>query len=139
MAEIKTKATPASVDSFIDTIENSRRQEDAKVLLALYTKITGKPPVMWGGSIIGYGTYVYQLADGSQNPFMRSGFSPRKQNLSIYVGAGMSEYPELLENLGKHKTSKACLYINKLADVDMGALEAVIRADLAAMDQRYPE
>ena len=112
MAEIKTKATPASVDSFIDTIENSRRQEDAKVLLALYTKITGEPPVMWGSSIIGYGTYVYQLADGSQNPFMRSGFSPRKQNLSIYVGAGMSEHPELLESLGKHKTSKACLYIN---------------------------
>jgi hypothetical protein len=83
MAEIKTKATPASVDSFIDTIENIRRREDAKVLLALYAKITGKAPVIWGSSIIGYGTYVYQLADGSQNPFMRSGFSPRKQNLSI--------------------------------------------------------
>lgn len=139
MAEIKTKATPASAENFIESVENKRRREDAKVLLAMFSRITEQPPVMWGTSIIGYGTYVYQLADGSRNPFMRSGFSPRKQNLSIYVGAGMSEHPELLENLGKHKTSKACLYINKLADVDLNALEALIRADLAVMNQKYPE
>ena len=139
MADIKTKATHESAEAFVDAVENNRRREDAKVLLSLFAKITGKPAVMWGPSIIGYGNYTYELADGSKAPFLRSGFSPRKQNLSIYVGAGMSANPELLKNLGKHKTSKACLYINKLADIDMDVLEAIIQADLAEMNKRYPE
>lgn len=139
MSELKTRPTDAAVADFIQSVENKRRREDAWLLLKLFKSVTGKDPVMWGPSIIGYGTYTYTLANGKQNQFMRSGFSPRKQNMSVYVGAGMSENPQLLERLGKHKTSKACLYINKLDDIDLSVLEELIRADLAVMEQRYPE
>lgn len=139
MAENKTKANENSLSSFLETVDNQRRRDDAEVLIRLFNDVTGHEPVMWGSSIIGYGSYTYELANGKQETFLRSGFSPRKQNLSIYVGAGMSEHPALLTSLGKHKTSKACLYINKLADVDMSVLTQIIKADLDVMNQRYPE
>ena len=138
MAELKTKATTACVATFIDNIENSRRRQDALILLDMFKQITGMKPILWGDSIIGFGDYTYDLADGSQGNFFRLGFSPRKQNLSIYVGAAMSEHPELLKDLGKHKTSKACLYINKLADVDLSVLAQIIQAALDVMNERYP-
>ncbi|GAA0852741.1 DUF1801 domain-containing protein [Aliiglaciecola litoralis] len=138
MTELKTQPTDKSVLDFIDRVKNSRRKDDALVLLNLFANVTGQPAVIWGDSIIGFGTYTYALANGSQQTFLRSGFSPRKQNLSIYVGAGMSEHPHLLTSLGKHKTSKACLYINKLADIDMAVLEQIIQTDLEVMNQRYP-
>ena len=139
MAENKTKANSVSVSSFIDSVENQRRRHDAETLLTLYNKVTGQEPVMWGTSIIGYGEYTYELANGKHEKCLRSGFSPRKQNLTLYVGAGIAEHSEILTTLGKHKTSKACLYINKLADVDMKVLEQLIEADLAVMNQRYPQ
>jgi hypothetical protein len=139
MAELKTKATTQSVLAFIHSLDNARRRQDALALLDMFSQITGEQPILWGDSIIGYGTYTYDLANGKQGTFMRSGFSPRKQNLSIYVGAGMSKYPDLLTNLGKHKTSKACLYINKLADVDMVMLAKIVQSDLEVMNQTYPK
>lgn len=139
MSDLKTRPTDATAEEFIQSVDNARRQEDAFVLLEIFNRITGEKPVMWGPSIIGYGSYTYTLANGKHNQFMRTGFSPRKQNMTIYVSAGFSENPGLLERLGKHKTSKACLYINKLADIDLVVLEDLIKADLAVMEKRYPE
>lgn len=139
MADLKTHPTDVSALDFVNAVENERRKADALVLLEMYKRITGQEPVMWGPSIIGYGTYTYTLANGKRNRFMRSGFSPRKQNMTVYVGAGIAENPQILERLGKHKTSKACLYVNKLDDVDLSVLEELIRADLAVMDKRYPD
>lgn len=139
MSELKTRATKASVIDFINGVAHQGRREDAKVLLGLFSQITQTDAVLWGDSIVGFGAYTYELANGKKNKFLRSGFSPRKQYLSIYVGCGMAQRPELLDRLGKHKTSRACLYINKLADVDMTVLEQIIRADFTAMNQRYPQ
>jgi len=107
-------------------------------LLAVYEDITQQPAVMWGSSIIGFGTYQYKTKDGSTNTFLRSGFSPRIKNMSVYIGAAMSVYPELLDGLGKHSRSKACLYFTKLANVDELVLRKLIKADLDIMNQRYP-
>ena len=139
MSEAKTKPSDKDVVAFIQSVENTRRREDAMVLLELYNKITGEAPVLWGDSIIGYGTYDYHYASGRSGSWMRSGFSPRKQSLTLYVMAGFSERPDLVEKLGKVKTSKACLYINKLADVDMDVLAELIQADLDVMNTRYPQ
>ncbi|MEP4892062.1 MAG: DUF1801 domain-containing protein [Aliiglaciecola sp.] len=134
----KTQANDADVISFINSIENTRRREDGLALLEIYKQVTGQQPKMWGSSIIGFGRYTYTLASGKQEQFLRSGFSPRKQNLSIYVAAFLSENSTLLDSLGKHKTSKACLYINRLADVDLDILKQIIDQDLTIMDTRYP-
>ncbi|MFC3095428.1 DUF1801 domain-containing protein [Alteromonas sediminis] len=138
MAEPKTRPTDIDVVSFIHTVENEQRKEDAFQLLEWFISITGQQPVMWGDSIIGFGQYRYANRDGREHTFFRSGFSPRKQNMSVYVGAGMSAYPELLDGLGKHSRSKACLYFTKLANVDETALKKLIRADLDTMNLRYP-
>ncbi len=139
MSELKTQVNDASVLDFIACVENKQRKEDALTLLALFSRITGEEAKMWGPSIIGFGEYTNTLASGKTNNWMRSGFSPRKQNLSLYVMAGLSERMDLVEKLGKTKTSKACLYINKLADVDMDILEQLIKADLEIMNKRYPD
>ena len=139
MSELKTKPTLMEPKAFIDGLSDEKKRNDADVLLTIMSDITQQQPTMWGDSLIGFGQYKYQYASGRKGEWFRVGFSPRKQNLSIYVGAGMSANPELLKNLGKHKTSKACLYINKLADIDMDVLEAIIQADLAEMNKRYPE
>lgn len=138
MSELKTAVTENVPGEFIMSVENQRRQEDALVLLELFERVTGEKAKMWGPSIIGFGEYTHTLASGKTNKWMRSGFSPRKQNLTLYVMAGFSERMDLVERLGKIKTSKACLYINKLADIDMEILEQLICADLEIMNRRYP-
>lgn len=138
MSELKTAVTENDPGEFIMSVENQRRQEDALFLLELFERVTGEKAKMWGPSIIGFGEYTHTLASGKTNKWMRSGFSPRKQNLTIYVMAGFSERMDLVEKLGKIKTSKACLYINKLADIDMEILEQLICADLEIMNRRYP-
>ncbi|WP_342804525.1 DUF1801 domain-containing protein [Alteromonas sp. M12] len=136
---MKTTENDSEVLSFINSVENAQRQQDALVLLQIYTEITAQKAKMWGSSIVGFGRYAYTLANGKQQQFMRSGFSPRKQNLTIYVGAMLPEDQSLLANLGKHKTSKACLYINKLADINLEILKQIITQDLTIMDNRYPQ
>ncbi|MDP5279340.1 DUF1801 domain-containing protein [Sphingomonas sp. DG1-23] len=126
MAEIKTKATPASVDGFIEAVANPRRREDAKAVRAMMERVSGDPAQMWGPSIIGFGSYHYRYDSGHEGDMCRIGFSPRAAQLVFYVG-GFEGYEALLARLGKHKTSKACLYVNKLADVDVGVLEEIVR------------
>ncbi len=139
MSEIKTRPTDASVEAFIDAVDHPRRREDARTLLDLMQRVTGEQPVMWGPSIVGYGSYHYRYASGQEADWPITGFSPRKQNLSIYIMTGFEEADELLTRLGKHKTGKSCLYVNKLADVDLDVLEKLVRASVAEMKRRYPD
>lgn len=138
MSELKTSANQLDPISIVQAVENKTRREDALVLLDLFSQATGLPAVVWGPSIIGFGEYTYTLANGKSSVFFRSGFSPRKQNLSLYISAGVSSRPDLASSLGKFKSSKACTYINKLSDVDLEILSALIRADMEEMARRYP-
>jgi hypothetical protein len=138
MAETKTRPTAMKVADFIHAAPDAMRREDAKTLVALMSRITGEEPVMWGPSIIGFGSYHYRYESGHEGDACRLGFSPRKAELVLYVLNGSPEQEAQLARLGKHKTGKACLYIRKLADVDMAVLEEIIRGALASMDARYP-
>jgi hypothetical protein len=131
-AEPKTKRTTASVSAFIEAVPDERRRADAKVLLALMSEITGEKPALWGPSIIGFG--AYQSPSG---PWPITGFSPRKANLVVYVMPGFEGASALLAKLGKHKTGKSCLHLNKLADVDMDVLRTLITDGVADMRRRY--
>ncbi len=122
MAEPKTRATKASVTTFIASVENDTRRKDAKAVDKLFREITGEKPVLWGPSIVGYGSY-----ESPTGPWPRTGFSPRKTNLVLYVGIGnLKNGAAVLKKLGKHKTGTGCLYLNKLADVDEGVLRDII-------------
>lgn len=125
-AEIKTKKTEASVEEFLNSIENAVRRTDGFRLLEMYTRITGEKPKMWGPAIIGFGDRKYKYPDGREMDWMIAAFSPRKQNLTLYVVCGSPKQPKLLEKLGRHSTSVACLYIKRLSDIDEKVLEAVI-------------
>lgn len=135
MADNKTIATQASVDEFIASVENATRRADAQKLLKIYQKITEHPPVMWGPSIIGFGSYHYVYDSGREGDMPLAAFSPRKSNLTVYVGNNFKDAESLFSILGKHKKSKACLYINKLADVDLTVLEKIIANDFASTDK----
>jgi hypothetical protein len=133
MAEIKTKPTDVSVDAFLDGVEHPVRRADGKAVRAMMERVTGEPAVMWGPSIVGFGSYHYRYASGHEGDMCRVGFSPRSANLVLYVG-GFPEYEALLAKLGKHKSSKACLYLNKLADADMAVLEEIVRRTYEATE-----
>jgi hypothetical protein len=126
MAETKTRPTDVSVDDFLDKVEHPVRRSDGKAVRAMMERVSGEPATMWGPSIIGFGRYHYRYASGHEGDSPRIGFSPRKANLVLYVG-GFPEYEGLLAKLGKHKGSKACLYVNKLADVDLEVLEEIVK------------
>jgi len=138
MAENKTKATELSVPEFIASVENPTRRSDAETLDALFREVTGWEPRMWGPSIIGYGRYAYTYDSGRSGEFLATGFSPRKANLSLYIMPGYADFQSVLDRLGKYKTGKACLYINKLADVDIAVVEEIIRAGLDDLGKRWP-
>lgn len=133
MADPKTKKTSASVSAFFAAVEDERRRKDAKAVDKIFREVTGEKPAMWGASIVGYGEY--QSPTGA---WPRTGFSPRKANLVVYILPGFSKYDALLNRLGKHKTGKSCLYINKLADVDRGVLRTLIERAWAHMASKYP-
>ncbi|AKE52161.1 DUF1801 domain-containing protein [Kangiella geojedonensis] len=126
-ADNKTKPTQQSVTDFLNQVEHKQKRTDSFAILEMMKAQTGLEPKMWGDSIIGFGDYRYKYASGREGDWFLVGFSPRKQNLTLYIMAGINQYPELLKKLGKHKTSKACLYINKLADVDTSVLEDIIK------------
>ncbi len=132
MAENKTRPTAASVDDFIAAIENPRRRADARVSLALYKEVTGLQPVMWGPSIIGFGSIHYVYETGREGDMPAAAFSPRKANMTFYVGDDFPGADALYARLGKHKKSLVCLYINKLADVDLDVLREIIAGQYAA-------
>lgn len=122
-----TVPTGASVTKFIDAVENETRRKDAKTLLAMMKKITGDKAVMWGPSIIGFGTYHYKYDSGREGDFMLVGFSPRKANMVLYVLGSLKDDDPLLGKLGKFRRGRSCLYVNKLDDVDHGVLEKLIK------------
>ncbi|NVD27094.1 DUF1801 domain-containing protein [Parasphingorhabdus flavimaris] len=144
-AELKTKANEADVDAFIATAQPERRQEEARQLVDLFRRITGEEPRMWGPSIIGFGSYDYKYDSGREGTMCRTGFSPRKAKLSLYLmGAyctpeAQAEQERLFGLLGKHSVGKSCLYINRLEQVDMDILEQLIRNNWDLMNERYPQ
>ena len=138
MTQNKTVKTDASVDEFIASIAHPIRRQDAAVLVDLFSKVTGYAPKMWGDSIVGFGQYHYRYATGREGDFLATGFSPRKSNLSIYIMPGYGDFADILQNLGKHKLGKSCLYVNKLADIDLDVLAQLITAGLERLDQIWP-
>lgn len=122
-----TVPTKASVTQFINAVENKTRRRDAKTILALMKKVTGDKPVMWGASIIGFGEYHYVYDSGREGDFLNVGFSPRKANMVLYVLGSLDDKDPLLGKLGKFKRGRACLYINKMEDIDLGVLEKIIK------------
>jgi hypothetical protein len=138
MAETKTKPTEVSADALIEAVPDPVRREDAKVVRAMMERLTGEPARIWGPSIVGFGSYHYRYESGHEGTACRLGFSPRKAELVLYVLTGEPEQQAMLARLGKHRVGKSCLYIKKLADVDVGVLEEITRGALAHMDARYP-
>lgn len=126
MAELKTKKNDASVDAFLAKIEDPRRKKDCVAVVELMKKATKSEPKMWGTSIVGFGHYHYKYESGREGDWFLTGFSPRKQNLTLYIMPGFKKYGELLGKLGKHKIGKSCLYLNKLEDVDVTVLKTLI-------------
>jgi hypothetical protein len=126
MAELKTKLNDASVDKFLNSVEDEQRRNDSFTVLELMKKITKAEPKMWGTSIVGFGTYHYKYASGREGDWFRMGFSPRKQNLTLYTMSGFEKSNKLMKNLGKYKTGKSCLYINKLDEVNLKVLKQII-------------
>jgi hypothetical protein len=126
MAETKTKPTEVGVEDFLAAVAHPVRRADGERVKALMERVSGEEAVMWGPSIVGFGSYHYRYASGHEGDAPRIGFSPRSANLVLYVG-GFPDYEAMLARLGKHKSSKACLYLNKLADVDEAVLEEIVR------------
>ena len=126
MAEPKTQKTNASVEAFLESIPNEQTRADCFEIVKMMKQATKAEPAMWGSSIVGFGEYMLTYANGSQRPWPLAGFSPRKQNITIYIDPGFESYESQLKKLGKHSTSKVCLYIKKLADVDKKALKEII-------------
>jgi hypothetical protein len=122
MAEMKTKETDASVDAFLNGVTDENRRNDCYTVLKIMEKASGAPAKMWGPSIIGFGNTHYEYASGREGDWFLIGFSPRKQNLTLYISGGLERYAELLQRLGKYKTGKGCLYVKKLEDIDVAVL-----------------
>jgi len=134
MTENKTQPTAKSVPEFLDMIEDPERKADCLAVSALMERVTGSKPMMWGDSIVGYGTYRYKYASGREGEWFLSGFAPRKQNLTIYVMGYLEQHSEQLKNLGKFRHGKGCLYISRLEDVDIEALETLIRSSIKQLN-----
>src|SRR6187399_2830712 len=137
MAEIKTKPTSVSPAAFIDQVDNEQRRRDGHELLALMKKVTGKPAKMWGPSIVGFDKYHYKYESGHEGDMCRLGFSPRKASLVLYLGPGLED-KKLMSKLGKCKTGKGCLYINKLDDIDRDVLLELVTKSVEKMRKLYP-
>lgn len=137
MSDLKTKPTEVSVIEFLDAVENDRRREDGFAMLKLMKEVTGMKPKMWGASIIGFGSYHYVYESGREGDWPITGFSPRKQNLTVYIMPGFDRYDDLMGKLGKHKTGKSCLYINKLDDVDKDVLRELVELSVKYMQEKY--
>ena len=137
MADNKTRPTKARVSDFLDSVEDPRRRADAKKVAAMMRRVTGKRATMWGPGIVGYGKYHYKYDSGREGDFMLTGFSPRKQNLAVYIMPGFKPYDSLMKKLGKYKTGKSCLYITRLDNVDEKVLEKLIAESVKTMKKRY--
>lgn len=138
MYELKTKETDSSVMEFIESVESPKKREDAYKLLDIFTAMTGYEAKMWGPSIIGFGAYHYKYESGHEGDAPLVGFSPRKAKVSLYFATGDTEREDLLKDFGKHTTGKACVYINKVADIDVEVLKALINQSVMFLKKNYP-
>jgi hypothetical protein len=138
MPEPKTRKTHASVEDFLNSVVDQRKRQDCFVLVDLMSEVTGSEPSMWGDSIVGFGSYPQTYSNGKVYDWPVIAFSPRKQNLTLYVMSDGEQFDELLGRLGKHSASKACLYIKRLSDVDMTVLRELIELTVARMAQQHP-
>lgn len=144
MAEMKTVKNDNSVENFLNKVDDENKREDSIKILQIMQEVTGEEPKMWGDSIIGFGEYHYRYASGREGDAPLVGFSPRKQNLTLYlmgcyINPDDKQYDQLFQQLGKHKTGKSCLYVNKLSDVDISVLEQLITRSFEDMQKHYPK
>ena len=138
MAETKTKPTRVSAATFVNKIANEQMRKDCRELVVLMRDVTGHPPKMWGPSIVGFDQYQYTYASGREGKSLLTGFSPRKQNLVLYLGPGLENKP-LMARLGRHKAGKGCLYLKRLDDIDRQALRALVAHSVEEMRKRHPQ
>ena len=138
MAELKTRLTGESVVEFLNTVEDENKRKDCFAILDLMQEVTGSEAEMWGSSIVGFGRYHYRYSSGREADWLLVGFSPRKQNLTLYITSGFDEYGNLMSKLGKHTTSKSCLYVKRLADVDQATLKELVRLSVEHMRRTNP-
>ena len=136
-AKNKTVENDGSVDDFLNTVQDETKKADSLKIKAMMEDITGEQAKMWGKSIVGFGTYHYKYDSGREGDFMKAGFSPRAQNLTLYIMAGFERYDELLGKLGKYKTGKSCLYVKRLSDVDEGVLKELVTESYTHMTNKY--
>ena len=133
MAELKTKRNEQSVEAFLNGVVDEKKRQDSYTVLELMKQVTGTEPEMWGSSIVGFGSYHYKYESGREGDWFLTGFSPRKQSLTLYIMSGFSEYEALLNKLGKYKTGKACLYVKKIEDIDLPTLRELVRQSVEHM------
>ncbi len=138
MAELKTQPTDANVNDFLNTIDDEQKRQECFAILKLLRQTTHMEPRMWGDSIVGFGSYHYKYASGREGDWFLTGFSPRKQNITIYIMSGFDMYPALMDQLGKYKTSQSCLYIKKLGDIDLGVLKTLVQQSVEHMIRTNP-
>ncbi len=136
MAELKTKANDKNVIEFLNSVEDDSKRADAFEVMEIMKKITKSEPVMWGDSIVAFGTYHYKYASGREGDWFLCGFSPRKQNLTLYIMSGFERFKELMKKLGKYKTGKSCLYIKSLNDVDKNILKELISLSVKLLEAK---
>ena len=137
MAKLKTAQNDGNVHAFLSAVENDSRRRDAFELLDIMKDLTGLEPKLWGPSIVGFGSYHYKYDSGREGQWFLAGFSPRKQNMTIYIMPGFDRYTDLMERLGKHKTGKSCLYVNSLSDVNVEVLKELISEGFNHMNNKY--
>lgn len=137
MSEMKTQPTEAAVSAFLEGVADPVRREECQAVLDLMRRVTGVEPKMWGGSMVGFGSYHYRYESGREGDWFVTGFSPRKANLTLYIMAGFDRYEGLLERLGKYSTGKSCLYLKRLSDVDLTVLEALVRESVQHVSATY--
>lgn len=135
MAKLKTKRNKGNVEAFLNSVANEGKRQDSFTILDLMKKVTGMEPEMWGDSIVGFGSYHYKYGSGREGDWFVTGFSPRKQSLTLYIMSGFDEYDRLLSKLGKHSTSKSCLYIKKIEDIDIDALEELVKRSVEYIEK----
>ena len=135
MAELKTKRNKGNVEAFLNSVEDEKKRQDSFTILEPMKQVTGKEPEMWGDSIVGFGSYHYQYASGREGDWFITGFSPRKQNLTLYIMSGFDEYDQLLSKLGKHSIGKSCLYIKKIDDLNMDVLKELVKKSVEHMER----
>ncbi len=133
MSELKTKPTDRDVTEFLNEIPEEEKRRDCFALADLMQRVTGEKPEMWGEGMIGFGRYAYRYASGQTGEWSKTGFAPRKQNITIYIMAYLENFPEIMQRLGKFKTGKSCIYIKRLSDIDISVLEELIRQSLKSL------